>query len=77
MKLWEIRRRRSYIDKQEARGYLHQMRIVNAGFNGGDAASSLQIELRSRAFPPMLTLEDKKKAPRNWLKDMIQSISKS
>jgi hypothetical protein len=73
MKLWEIRRRRAYIDKHEARGYLHQMRIVNAGFNGGEAASSLQMELRSRAFPPLLTLEDKKK-PRNWLKNLIQNI---
>lgn len=77
MKLWEIRKRRDFLDKQEARDYLHDMRIVNAGFNGGDSAASLQRELHKKAFPPTLTLEDKKKAPRNWIKEMLAQSRKN
>lgn len=76
MKLWEIRRRREYIDKREAREYLHQVRIANAGFNGGESASSFQKELQRRAFPPILTLEDKearKQKPRNWILEMLEA----
>ena len=79
MKLWEIRRRREYIDKREAREYLHQVRIANAGFNGGESANSFQKELQRRAFPPILTLEDKlerqkkyKDKPRNWIREMLE-----
>lgn len=74
MKLWEIRERRKFVEKQEARDYLHTMRIVNAGFNGGESATSLQNELHKKAFPPIITLEMKKKPPRNWIKDMISKL---
>lgn len=74
MKLWEIRKRREFVDKQEARDYLHKLRIVNAGFNGGDSATSLQKALHAQAFPPIVTLEDKKKPSRNWIKDMIAGL---
>lgn len=74
MKLWEIRERRKFVEKREAREYLHTMRIVNAGFNGGESASSLQKELQAKAFPPILTLEMKKKPARNWIRDLIKKL---
>ena len=76
MKLWEIRRRREYLDKREARKYLHQLRVVNAGFNGGESSARFQQELHRNAFPPIVTLEDKKKPPRNWIKDLLNKIYK-
>ena len=72
--MWEIRRRRTYIEQKEARQLLHDMRVVNAGFNGGESAASLQKELKPRAFPPILTLEDKKKPKLNWMARMLQNI---
>lgn len=75
MKLWDIRDRRNFIDKYEAREYLHMMRVVNAGFNGGESAVALQKDLHQKAFPVMLTLADKKRKPRNWMRAMIESAT--
>lgn len=74
MKLWEIRERRKFVEKREAREYLHTMRIVNAGFNGGDSAITLQKELQAKAFPPIITLDLKKKPHRNWIRDMLAKL---
>jgi hypothetical protein len=77
MSLFEIRDRKQFIEKYEAREYLHQMRIVNAGFNGGDGAIALQKELHSKAYPPMITLLDKQRKKTNWIQRMLERAVKS
>jgi hypothetical protein len=74
MKLWEIRKRREHIEKYEARDHLHNIRVVNAGFNGGDGAESLQKELYQKAFPKPVTILSKREKPRNRLLSFIDSL---
>jgi hypothetical protein len=72
--MWEIRRLRALIEANEAKSYLHYLRIVNAGFNGGEGSDKLAKQLSEMSFVPPLPLEKPKKRSTNWIMNMIEKL---